>query len=348
MMRRSPSPTRSAIVVAGIALLAAGCSSSGSPSASGGPSRPPAGATSSAPASSGSSSSAAPAVNPLTGLAPSKNPVVIVKIDDTAWGRPQLGVDKADIVYIKQVEGGLTRLVAVFDSTLPVVEPVRSTRADDPELVQEYGPVDYVFSGGDHAELAPLRHTHLRKDSNDRGGPGFSRDPNRTAPYNVRAVLTAVAKALKGPRAHNIGLTWSQHLTGPSAAGTRVRTTVGRTPVGFDWDRKRHEYVRIIDGRRQHTATGALIATPNVIVQFCRSTVYHKDVDSAGNPAEWTHTIGSGKVVVFRDGRRVEGTWHRPNVHAGTQLLDGHGKSIALTPGGAWFVQVATGTPLNH
>jgi Protein of unknown function (DUF3048) N-terminal domain len=55
------------------------------------------------------------ATNPLTGVgAPPKGPVIGVKIDDTANGRPQLGVDKADIVYVEQAEGGLTRLLAVF------------------------------------------------------------------------------------------------------------------------------------------------------------------------------------------------------------------------------------------
>src|SRR4051812_42035505 len=51
-----------------------------------------------------------PPKNPLTGLGPaSTHSVVAVKIDDTDGGRPQLNIDKADNVYILQVEGGLTR-----------------------------------------------------------------------------------------------------------------------------------------------------------------------------------------------------------------------------------------------
>ena len=42
-------------------------------------------------------------VNPFTGIGPvPKTPTIAVKIDDTAPGRPQLGIDKADIVYIEQ------------------------------------------------------------------------------------------------------------------------------------------------------------------------------------------------------------------------------------------------------
>ena len=56
--------------------------------------------------------------------------------------------------------------------------------------------------------------------------------------------------------------------------------------------------------------------------------------------------VGSGRVVVFRDGKRIDGTWKRPRAKDGTDLVDQHGKPITLAPGGAWFVLVNTGTPL--
>jgi hypothetical protein len=72
-----------------------------------------------------------------------------VKIDDTATARPQLGISSADIVYVEQVEGGLTRLLAVFGSTLPAqVGPLRSVRASDTQILAQYGPVGLAFSGG--------------------------------------------------------------------------------------------------------------------------------------------------------------------------------------------------------
>jgi hypothetical protein len=117
--------------------------------------------------------------------------------------------------------------------------------------------------------------------------------------------------------------------------------------VAFDWKRKSHRYERLINGAVQHAADGNVIATPNVVVQFCHSTVYRKDIDTAGNPAQWTHTLGSGKAVVFRNGRRIVGTWSRPSVKSGTALRDARGAAIPLAPGGAWFVQVAAGTRLG-
>jgi Protein of unknown function (DUF3048) N-terminal domain/Protein of unknown function (DUF3048) C-terminal domain len=298
--------------------------------------------------SSASSAPPPPVINPLTGEAPSNNPVVAAKIDDTAAGRPQRGIDKADIVYIEQVEGGLTRLLAVFDTSLPTVEPVRSTRVGDPEIALQFGPIVYVASGGSLGELKPLDASPLKTAINDRGDPGFARDPNRSAPFNLAANLAAIGARLKGPKAKDFGMVWSGKVTDTgSVAGAKVDTRVGGTQVVFTWDAARQRYVRVIDGAVQKATDGKVIATPNVVVQFCKITTFLGDIDQSGSPAKVTHTIGDGKVAVFRNGRRIDGTWHRAAVADGTHLTDAHGKPITLAPGGAWFVLVATGTPLT-
>jgi hypothetical protein len=297
------------------------------------------------------SSSSPPAASPLTGLRASDNPVVAVKIEDTANGRPQAGTDKADLVYVEQVEGGLTRLLAVFNSSLPkTVEPVRSVRANDPELASEFGNIIFVASGGSARGLGPLLRSSLKPVINDRNGRGFSRDSSRPVPYNLRADLTTIADKVHGPKAADIGLTWSARLTAAQTAqtkpGPQVATRVGATSVGFRWDAKSERYVRIIDGRVQKTVDGSVIDTPNVIVQFCHVR-NGGGRDAAGNSTRYTSTIGHGRAVVFRNGRRIEGTWSRPAAGDGTKLTTSDGKPIPLTPGGAWFALVATDAPLS-
>jgi hypothetical protein len=326
--------------VTGAVLLAAACSGGHSPAPS---------TTAAAPSTSTSSSAAPapPAVNPLTGLAPSRNPVVAVKVEDTAEARPQAGLDRADIVYIEQVEGGLTRLIAVFDTHLPTtVGPVRSTRNDDPQILRQYGGVIYVASGGSPIELRPMDRSNLRSVINDRGGPGFRRDPNRVAPHNLFANLAVIAKKVKGPTATSIGLRWSAKVATPSRMGTVVSTTVGATPVVFRWSAAQHRYVRYYAGRPDRLVDGRPASTPNVVVQYVRGHVFPADIDPAGNPAWYQETVGSGRVVVFRDGRRIDGRWNRPKAADGTNLVDTHGRPIPLAPGGAWFVLVDNGTRL--
>ena len=57
--------------------------------------------------------------NVLSGREGSNGPVLAVKIDDTNGAHPQIGLEDADVVYIEQVEGGLTRLAAIFSSVIP-------------------------------------------------------------------------------------------------------------------------------------------------------------------------------------------------------------------------------------
>jgi hypothetical protein len=330
---------RALLLTALTALLAlAACTSSGGNGA-------PSSTSSSLPSSA---APPPPKLSPLTGLVYSSHPVVAVKIEDTALGRPQVGVNKADIVYVEQVEGGLTRLMAIFNRSLPTVEPVRSVRPSDPELALQLGHITFVASGGSRAGIAPLDDSPLKAVINDRGADGFTRDPNRQAPENLKANLVQIAKKYGGPKAKDIGLTWSATLpAGPTQPGTAIATKVGGTDVGFHWAAKQHRYVRLIDGQVQHTANGAVISTPNVIVQFCSVTTYTKDRDVLGNPAKYTHTVGTGKAVVFRNGRRINGTWSRASVNAGTSFKSASGQSIPLAPGGAWIVLVATDAPLN-
>jgi len=333
-----------ASLAVGLLLTTAAC---GGDSKKADPSTP---APSTPSSSSAPSTTAAPKpkpVNPLTGGAVSKHGVVAVKIDDTGNGRPQRNIDKADVVYIEQVEGGLTRLLAVYDSSLPTVEAVRSTRAGDPEVLAQYGPIGYVASGGSRNPLAVLDKSPLKSSIGDRGGPGISRDPNRPVPYNEVANLAVVAKAVKAPRAKNVGFSWSPSTAGlkGAPAATRIRTVVGGTPVEFRYKAKTHRYYRYINGTLQKTAAGKAISTPNVIVQFCKVVPYYKDRDVLGNPNAFTYTVGKGSVAVFRDGHRVNGTWSRAKASAPTTFRSTAGKAIALRPGGVWVVLTKKG---NH
>jgi len=278
-----------------------------------------------------------------------KGPVVAVKIDDTGSGRPQRGVDQADVVYVEQAEGGLTRLVAVFATNKPTVEAVRSVRTSDPELLSQYGRITLVASGGGGDSLPTLDKSILHSVINDRGGPGFGRDGSRPVPYNLTSNLREVSAGRTTGTPKSMGLTWAAKLSGVRSTrnGTQVNTQVGGTPVNFRWDGHAKRYIRVIDGQTQRAVDGRRMATPNVIVQYCTVTAHPGDVDVQGNPAQYTHSIGRGKAAVFRNGRRIDGTWSRPSATRGTVLRDAKGRAIPLAPGGAWVILVTNGAPLS-
>jgi hypothetical protein len=237
----------------------------------------------------------------------------------------------------------------VFATNKPTVEPVRSVRASDPELLSQYGRIILVASGGAGDSMPILDKSILHRVTMDRGGPGFTRDSSRTAPYNLMSNLAAVSAAVKADSVKSVGFQWASNPAWLSTTrtATSLHTQVGSTPVEFQWNGQLKRYARMINGVRQSAADGAPIATPNVIVQFCRVSVDPADFDVAGNPSQYTHSIGSGPVTVFRNGHRIDGSWSRANLTSGTALRDTNGRPITLTPGGAWVVLVATGAPLT-
>ena len=294
-----------------------------------------------------------PAVNPLTGRrgVPTR-PVIAVKIDDTVAGRPQIGLDSADITYVEQVEGGATRLVAVFASRQPAtVGPVRSVRNNDPELLAAYGRPALAYSGG---AAGPVRRLHRSKVLD--AGPGarggaYRRLGTRPAPYNLVVDTSRLGRTLPGAsRPVDVGFRWSA-ADRRLVAARKVRgveVTVGRIRVRFRWDARGGRWLLLNpDGSVRRTAAGTAIATRNVVVPFSRARLDRSNVDVLGTPSVYTSTVGTGKLLVLRDGRVLSGTWVRPRAASRTTYRDAGNRELTLKPGGAWVLLAATGAPVG-
>jgi uncharacterized cupin superfamily protein len=77
------------------------------------------------------------------------------------------------------------------------------------------------------------------------------------------------------------------------------------------------------------------VRTDNVIVLAVKN---RHDSDSTSNISVVSETVGKGKVTLYRDGRRLTGTWSRTTVHGPMTLTDSNGKAIPLKPGRSWVL----------
>ena len=113
-------------------------------------------------------------------------PVYAVKVDNTGHAHPQVGLSKADVVYVEQVEGGVTRLAAIYSSEYPkFVGPVRSGRITDIDLLRQYGTVGLIYSGSQNKLADNLQRADLKLVSFDQDHTGYTRSPSRPQPYDV-------------------------------------------------------------------------------------------------------------------------------------------------------------------
>ena len=152
--------------------------------------------------------------NVLSGREGTNGPVLAVKIDDTNAAHPQIGLEDADVVYIEQVEGGLTRLAAIFSSVIPErVGPVRSARISDIDILSQYGRVAFAYSGAQKKLLPVINAANLQNLGAQAQPPSiYTTDPNRIQPFAMvlRADLLmakVVEKNYQITPAKNVG--WS-------------------------------------------------------------------------------------------------------------------------------------------
>ena len=128
-------------------------------------------------------------VAPLTGervadLSLGERRALAVKVDNNGKARPQVGLTAADIVYELLIEGGSTRLLAVFHSEVPDrIGPVRSARSSDIGAIWDLSGPYLASSGANSIVLGELRRAHDAGTLVDVGGlrtsEPYERDPDR-------------------------------------------------------------------------------------------------------------------------------------------------------------------------
>jgi hypothetical protein len=306
-------------------------------------------ATPSATASASASAPAPAAVSSLSGLPGTQGkPVIAVKIDNTAGGRPQTGLNQADIVYVEEVEGGLSRVMAVFQSTMPPrVGPVRSARESDLEILAAYGKVALAYAGAQPAVNA-LVLSSPQVAANEDNGNFLFRDWSRPAPYNLYLDPAKLLRARPNiATANDIGVHFTPTLTGGAPARSVTAAISGSVTIGFTYDRPHHRWIASQNGSPTILSDGSRVWTTNVLVQEV-TVVASRFHDVNHNNTPLSHTVGSGHFRAFRpDGRMFTGTWTRTSKNAPTVYRDAQGHEVTFAPGRTWILLVPKGNSVR-
>jgi hypothetical protein len=319
-----------AAATAGVVVVAGGV---GVAAALNGPDSTPITVSSSAPTSPAPSQETTPtprpkATDPLTGGKVSNHEVIAVKVENIAAARPQVGLSVADITFIEEVEGAQTRLIAVYHSRFPQrLGPVRSARSTDVQLLPLFGKPGLVYSGAnssvqrkiDDASIVPI--------------PRSTRDHRRVAPHNVFVNLASIARSTKLRKATSIGWTFSDVVPHGSAAKS-IKVRVGHDTFSFGYSSARYT-VRWNGSRYADGDNSAITKADNVVIMKVHN---HPDGnrDVAGVPSVQSDTVGKGALTIYRDGKKITGTWRRSKASAPLRFTDKAGEPIPLKPGQTW------------
>ena len=297
---------------------------------------------------------AEPTLCPLTGVETTidvERPALAVKIDNAPPSRPQVGIQAADHVWEEIGEGGLTRFMAIFHcNDTGTLGSVRSARIVDPEILQQYTPVLFGYSGANSEVLQKVSSTRgiidLKHGSN---GDAYTREGSRRAPYNLftgteRLRNLPAAKDVKG--APETGFQFDPALLEPAPAGgtgapppaasSVTFSYANNTPVRWTYDPGTKRYLRFHGDAAHKINTGEQVSATNVVIMKVKVSAGSVR-DASGAPTQDTAVTGSGDVTILRGGTAATGRWNRAGVGDRTTFTDAAGQTLKLAPGNTWI-----------
>jgi len=306
--------------------------------------------------------------NPLTGLTVIKKnllnrrPVAVKISNDPRPMRPQWGLTKADVVYEYYTEWGKTRFIGIFyGDDADVVGPIRSARFFDENIVEMYKSI-LAYVGADQRVLKYFS----KRDYWDRmisewpaGCPPICRvDPKmwNHAVTNTNILSKHAAKiGIKNIRPNLDGMRFS--TLPPNDGKDAYDLSFRFSPYYYGkwvYDYKEQTYIRLQDAHDDlgqgedyfllnDRLTGEPVDADNVVALFVHYEYYIKRDDIEIVKMD---LLGTGKAILFRDGKSYEVQWQRKSKEDVLTLIDTQGYLFPFKPGRTWFEVIGTSSEI--
>ena len=281
--------------------------------------------------------------NFFNGLPGVNNQILVVKIDDTNAAHPQIGVEDADVVYVEQVEAGLTRLAAVYTSKLPpLIGPIRSARISDLELLAQFGRVGFAYSGAQSKMRPVIAAANLENLSAERNPPSiYGKDPNRPGPVDmILKPDLLLERANSNPKIKIDSPTISVFPFGKVPKGeTNTANAKVKWPSAkyeLRWDSLAEKWLIYFNEKPNLAASGEHLFADTAIIQIVSITpsIYG---DKFGEITPFSKTTGTGKAVMLRDGFSYQISWQRDTETELTRWQTIDGEPANFKPGRTWI-----------
>lgn len=276
-----------------------------------------------------------------------KRPYAIMLAEDTV-ARPLSGISYADVVVEMPVmTRGINRMMALFQCAHPSeIGSVRSARHDFLPLAAGF---DAILGhwGGSHLALEELQGGVLDNiDALPNPFSAYYRKSGVAAPHNGFTSFDLLLRAARG-----LGYrTESTTFAGYERKAKEPLDTKGivriqyPSPVSYEYEASSGKYLRFRGNLREKDALNQKQASADVIaVVFAASYQVepeYNDIDLASG----------GKLIIFEDGRRIDGTWRKAPESTVSKLefLDVAGNPIPLVPGTLFIQVVEPGTVVTY
>jgi hypothetical protein len=302
-----------------------------------------------------------------------------VMIENSIDARPQSGLSGADTIYEAVAEGGITRFLAIFYcQDAGEVGPVRSARTYYVDFASEYADFPlYAHVGGANqpgpADALGQIDTYGWTGYNDLnqfsiGFPTFWRDYGRLPNVATEHTMYSSTDKLLDYAATTRGLTnvdkqgnsWDKNFVPyqftddapsvqrPVSQSIHLEFWTSDPNYYVDWayNPKTNLYARSNGGKSQMDKdTGKQLTAKNVVI--LEMIEDNANDGYVANDHLLFEDKGTGKAVVFKDGKRINGTWEKDTRTSRTIVRDTSGNQIKFDRGLIWFEILPTDGVLN-
>ena len=291
-------------------------------------------------------------INPLTGLRDLKKdsfdarPVAVMVNNITQAQAVQTGLGYADIVYETEVEGGVTRLMAVFKDfkSAKQIGSVRSARYPYVDLALGHDAI-YVHCGQDPTYCAP----HLKDIDDlsvDTNSAGAKRIKNGLASEHTLYVFgdelwPSLASKFKTKTTNTYWQNFAgedETVTLSGGAADRVEIPYPVLKTVFNYDAATGLYTRYSKGNvLKDYVTKEGITVKNIFVLLTSITTYpdgkHRRVELSG-----------GNGFYATNGTVMPVKWQKGAANAPIKITDNDGNEIKVSAGKSWVCIANTST----
>ncbi len=271
---------------------------------------------------------------------------IAVMIDNHNQAWPQAGLQEAYMVYEIIVEGGETRLMALFKGVdIEKIGPVRSARHYFIDYVMEN---DAIYA---HFGQSPQAQSDLKKFSiNDidgiaEDGVTFWRVKDKSAPHNA---VTSTEKLMESARNKKYKTTSSKESVlnyvtdeinleeGQAATAITIPHSNLQT-VKYEYDQENKVYKRYARKKEQvDWTTGKTITTKNIIIEFCDNYTL---ADTENKGRQGLKNIGTFDGYYITNGKAIKIKCIKNTREEQTVYQDLEGNEIKVNDGNT-FVNI--------
>jgi len=273
-----------------------------------------------------------------------------VVLGNTAMERPQSGLSRAQVIYEVPVEGGITRLMALFsaagEKSIPI-GPVRSLRPYLLEEIFAYDPL-VIHCGASVGGYRALKDLGIDTVDQLQDFSPFWREKSKPSPHNL---FTSLQKLEASAFARHKLPGDAMKVLKVSARGypyeeNQVKSVhLELSPsyvVSYHLNPSMGAFERRVNGIIQKDSyDDSPIMVQNLIIQRVEETMR----DPSG--LKRLKTIGEGRLSTFIKGKRIDGIWRKSSVEAATLYLDPKESEILFLPSLTWVHMVSPALPIR-